>query len=76
MRFADYIRQENPTKQFMVLVRRDECEQITKTHNGELVTLKVLGICYTYLKLAISRILYTMDEDGNRQSMSVFILED
>lgn len=81
----EYLEQDPVKKQpyFSVRVPRWACFQI---HNGhelwignkrirtEIIWLKIFGQFITYL--SINNNLWTMDEDGNPQSPSVFKLSD
>lgn len=77
MTFSDYINQTEPKQFNNVEVKRSECTHISNVLNGcQIITLTILGKEYSYLKLKSSKILYTMDLDGNKKSCSVFTLID
>jgi hypothetical protein len=77
MNFQEYLNQEKPQYKPNVEVKRSECTNISKgLKDSELITLTILGEEYTYIKLKSSRILYTMDLDGNKKNSSVFKLID
>lgn len=75
MTFTEYNTQIDPQRHPVVDVLPEECVNIFKVHDGEVVQLRTWGQLYQYLVPTGEDRLYTMDKDGNKYMMSVFKLK-
>lgn len=85
MTLTEYINQENPKRQPVgsVEVKEEECFSIIDLGHCKNVVLKINGKYYAYyletkkgfMGLDPSPILWSMDEDGNKDRRSVFAIK-
>lgn len=78
MKFHDYVNQDTPKRQGKgsVRVNRNEIEWSRFNPEGEVITLDIWGELHNYLLPYDSNegLLYCMDEDENKSTLSVFKL--
>ena len=78
MTFNEYINQTTPKRSINVQITKDDCYHTYNVYNGLVIMLLIGGEYYSYLlpKDRIfnlkSSLLYTMDNDGNKKSLSCF----
>jgi len=73
MNFQQYISQQNPVRHYSVNVMENDCTQIYNVHfGGKVIVLTIDDTMYSYLLTPDSNVLYSMDSDGNKKSMSCF----
>ena len=76
MIFNEYINQTNPKRQHNVKVSEKDCYQTFNTYNGKVIVLLINDTLYHYLlpkdRPSYSTLLWTMDSDGNKKSLSCF----
>ncbi|NQU53235.1 MAG: hypothetical protein HQ522_11930 [Bacteroidetes bacterium] len=74
MTFQEYLKQKDPKRHPNVKVTAQDCYGIHFAPNPghKVIVLKIHGSFYSYLLTPDSGLLWTMDEDGNKLTISVF----
>ena len=79
MTFQEYLNQKEIKRSHGVVVKKSDCEYITKAIGYGLdkyIRLKILDTYYDYVTKIGSDLLYSIDSDGNPKSSSCFVLSE
>lgn len=77
MTFQEYLNQEEPKKLYpgSVKLKEKNCFRISNHYGIKIIELKIFDKFIEY-RANENGLLFTMDEDGNKKSASVFSLID
>ena len=80
MTFTEYINQTTPKRQVNVTITENDCYQTFNDYACKVIVLLINDTFYHYLlpkdRPSYSTLLWTMDSDGNKKSLSCFRFVD